>query len=330
MQKETESSCSVFHTNGNITGGWAKNPVFMFNSELYKYRQKIDHRQCFFAESKDCSIFISLEKCGFEFIAKIILRDKKIKGVAADCTVKKFILNKKEMPDLLDSKVLFQDKKTKIALTRKNDSRHIQCRFNNFAGFEDLSIKLTFSKKPGDSLNLSVPFEESAKNFYYKSFSPYILVNGTVEFGENKYEFSNDSGYCDCSSYVLPYRQIYRYLTANCNIDGNDFSLYLGSKLGDNLMGEENCYFSGGNIKKLSKIKFLGSDERIDRIWNFKAGIKAVDVTFKPEIYKNAPVFSKCDKTTVVYGRLYGEFNLIDNEPVILTDVPAQMFFTVI
>lgn len=330
MQKEIDRICSVFNRDGTITGAWSKTPVFEFNYKLYKNQLKIDHRQCFFAENENCSVYISLEKCGIEFIVKIILRDKKINGTVVDCIVKKFFLNKKEIPDLLSEKVYFEDKKIKIALTSQQLLKHIRCQFNDFAGYDNLYLDLTFKRQQSESLNLSVPFEDSDKNFYYKSFAPTIKVSGNIELGENQYNFSDSEGYCDSTSYNLPFRQIYRYVTANCNINGKYFALYFGSKLGDDLVGKENCYFSDGKITKLSKIKFLGTDERIDKIWNFKAGIKAVDVIFKPEFYKDAPVFAKCDKTTIVYGKLYGQFNLINSDSVNLTDVPSQMIFTVI
>ncbi len=330
MQKEIDRICSVFNKDGSITGAWSKTPVFEFNTQLYKNEFKINHRRCFYVENDNCSVYISLEKCGIEFIVKIILRDKKLNGTAVDCIVKKYFIGKKNMPDLLSEKFYFENKRVKIALTSLEFLKHLRCQFDDFAGYDNLYLDLTFTREKGDSLNLSVPFEDSDKNFYYKSFVPAIKTSGNIKFGKNEYNFSQIRGYCDSSSYNLPFRQIYRYVTSTCNINGKDFALYIGSKLGNDLVGEENCYFSDGEIKKLSKIKFLGSDERIDKIWCFKAGIKAVDITFKPEFYKNAPVFSKCDKTTVVYGKLYGEFNLINTEAVNLTEIPAQMIFTVI
>ncbi|MCH5301053.1 MAG: DUF2804 family protein [Ruminococcus sp.] len=330
MQKEIDSICFVFNKDGTITGAWSKTPVFKFNSKLYKNKHKIDHRQCFFAENENCSVYISLEKCGIEFIVKIILRDKKLNGTAVDCIVKKYLLNKKDIPNLLNERVYFEDKKIKIALTSQQSSKHIRCQFNDFAGYDNLYLDLTFIRQQSESLNLSLPFEYSDKNFYYKAFSPMINISGNIKLGDNQYIFSDSTGYCDSTNYNLPFRQIYRCVTANCNINGKDFALYFGSKLGDDLVGEENCYFSDGKIKKLSKIKFLGTDERIDKIWNFKAGIKAVDVIFKPEFYKDTPVFAKCDKTTIVYGKLYGEFNLLNSDSVNLNEIPAQMIFTVI
>ena len=329
MQKEITNPISVFGSGDKINGGWSREPLIKFNSYNYKKENKIDHRQCFFAENDACSFYIALEKTGFEFIVKVIIRDKIIVGTASDCVVKKFILNKSQMPDLLSDKVYFEDKRIKIALTTQDESKHLRCQFNSFSEFDNLYFDFTFTKTKGDHLNLSVPFKNK-KNFYFKSFMPNVEVSGKADFGEKNYSFSKAYGFCDSTSYILPYRQIYKCVTASCNINGKDFALYFGSKLGDDLSGEENLYFYNGKLHKLSKIKFLGSDERIDKPWGFKAGIKAVDVTFKPKTHCLAPIFTKCDKTTVVYGSLYGEFQLLDNEPVILTDVPATMFYTVI
>lgn len=330
MQKEVTAPASVFNQSGCAVGGWAKQPFLNFNTNVYKQKQKIDHRQCFFAENEKCALFLSLEKAGIEFIVKIILRDKSINGIASDCIVKKYIFNKSDIPYLLSDSFLYEEKRLKIAVTAKQKSKHLRCQFNEFANFENLYFDLTFTKQDCHSFQLSVPFEKSNKNFFYKSFTPNMLVTGKGNFGDNIYDFNNASGYCDCSSYVLPYRQIYRCVTSSCKLNGENFALYLGSKLGDDFKGEENCYFFKGNIKKLSKVKFIGSDERIDKIWEFKAGINAVDLIFTPDTYKGAPVFSKCDKTTIVYGTLCGEFNLIDCETVNFANIPAQMIYTVI
>lgn len=330
LQKEIDRLNQVFDQNGHAIGGWAKSPLFTFNDDLFKQKNKINHRQCFYVENKLASLFVLMEKCGGEFIVKVMLRDKEISGTAVDCTIKKCLFSQKDIPDLLDNNIYYEDKKIKIALTSKQNLRHLRCQFNNFAEFGNLYFDLNFVRQKSDSLNLVVPFEELQNKFYYKTFVPNVLVSGNADFEDRHYEFISNNGYCDSSSYVLPYRQIYRYVTASCKINGEDFGLYLGSRLGDDMNGEENCYFSQRNIKKLSKIKFIGTDERIDKIWGFKAGINAVNITFKPEIHREVPVFAKCDKTTIVYGSLFGEFHLIDAEPVILTNVPAQMVFTVI
>ena len=329
LQKEVQNPVTVFRSDGRVKGSWSKNPILKFNTKNYKSAKKIDHRQCYSAENDNCSLYVTLEKAGIEFIVKVVLLDKNTLNTLCDSVVKKYVLSKRKMPDLLSDKILFEDKRVKIAVTTQGENKHLRCQFNNFANRDTLYFDFTFSKKDGESLNLSVPFKNT-KNFYFKGFSPNFSVSGKADLGDKSYILSDAYGYCDSTSYVLPYRQIYKYVTAFCNVNGKDFALYLGSKLGDDLSGEENCYFYNRNIMKLSKIKFLGTDERIDKNWSFKAGINAVDVTFKPKEDYSEPIFTKCDKTTIVYGSLYGEFNLVDNEPVILTDVPAMMFYTVI
>ena len=320
---------SVFRSDGKSKGGWSRKPILRFNINNYPSKKKVDHRHCFFAENEDCSFYIALEKTGIEFIVKVILLDKNNLTTICDSIFKKFVLRKKKMPNMLSDKIFFENDRVKIALSTQGNNKHLRCQFNDFAEGDNLYFDFTFTNYNEESLNLSVPFENN-KNFYYKTFAPYYKVSGKADFGKSTYVFNKDYGYSDSTSYVLPYRQIYKCVTANCNIGGKDFALYFGSKLGDNMSGEENVYFSDGNLFKLSKVKFIGTDERIDKNWNFKAGIKAVDVAFKPKTNYGEPIFTKCDKSTVVYGSLYGELHLLDCEPVILTDVPATMFYTII
>ncbi len=330
MQKEVTNSRPFFTGDGAVLGGWSKSPLFTLNTTGQKAVEKADCHRFFYAESKNCSIFITIEKTAFEFVVKIALRDKELKGTVADCVVKKIFLTNSSIPYLAGNEYEISHKGLNISLNELTDLLNLKCSFQNFAGYGDLFFDLTFRRHQGDSLNLAVPFNQKPKCFYLKSFQPDSTVTGKAELGDKTYDFSNNLGYSHTTLCRLPYRQIYRYVTANCKLDGKNFSLYFGSKLGDDLQGEENCYFTDGNMQKLTKIKFLGSDERIDKIWNFKSGIHAVNITFKPEIYKNSPVFTKCDKTTVVHGSLYGEFALLNSEPVNLTSIPAQMVFTVL
>lgn len=332
MQREIRKPASIFCANRKVTDGFSRIPMFSYNPDQFPYRKKIDQRKCFFAQNTDVSLFLLVEKIGVEFSVKILLRDKKARGCAGGCFVKKYFLGSQNLPKLDRQTITYEHGKIKIAVSNTSDSRHIQCRFEQFAGMDTLRADLTFVKTQKEGLYTAAPVEEKGKTFFYASFIPNMRVSGKMLFGGRKYIFSpeNSSGYCREANYKLPYRQTYKCLACAGTVENAPFSLFIGSRLGDDCYGTENCYFHKGILHKLSRIKISGTEERIDRPWTFNAGIHAVDMTFKPDFEHNAPVFAQCGKTTAVFGKLYGELNILNQPPVSLTEIPAQLLFTVI
>lgn len=332
MQHEIRKPTSTFCANRKVTDGFSRTPMFSYNPEQFPYRKKIDQRQCFFAQNTDVALFILLEKIGIEFSVKVFLRDIKAQGCAGGCFVKKFFLQSQNLPNPDRQNIFYENEKIKLSVQTIADSRKITCTFAQFAGMDTLRADLVFTKTQNESLYTCSPVDEKGKTFFYESFIPNMRVNGKIQFGDKKYLLFSDfsSGYCKETNYKLPYRQKYKCLTSVCSVANAPFSLFMGSRLGDDCYGMENCYFHKGVLHKLSRIKISGTDDRIDRPWSFNAGIHAVDITFKPEFEHNAPVFAQCNKTTAVFGKLYGELNILEQPPVALADVPAQLIFTVI
>ncbi len=329
LLREVLDAQTVLSMPDNKAEGWSRNRVFLVD-ESSRATQNAGFYLCFFAENESCSIFILLEKRRFEFMVKIALRDKVIKGTVSDCFIKNLLFAKSGEYDIWADYLCVNEKNICITVDSRGENTVIDCEFLNFAGYGDLSLDLCLKEQKSDMLNVFTSVDEKPGKFYLKELFPDVTATGVIRLDNEEYQFDNNLGYSYKTCCSLPYRQIYRYVTVNCKTGGKNFSLYLGSRIGDSVKGAENCYFHGGEIKKLSKIKFIGSEERIDKIWNYKGGINAVDLIFKPDFYRDAPVFAKCDKTTIVYGKLHGEFNLINCEKVRVDALPAQMVFTVI
>ena len=118
-------------------------------------------------------------------------------------------------------------------------------------------------------------------------------------------------------------------LSSDCFIDGKRFSLCLASRVGDNRYGNENCFFTDGHLVKLSQINVKSTGGKLDRPWYFKAGYSAVDITFKPFTVKGEAMAAYMDKTTVIFGRLYGELKRVDmDKPLVLDNSQAHIVLT--
>lgn len=333
MQREITETCSVFEENGEVVNaGWARAPVFEYNREMSKTNGRHSERDCYFINNGEVSLYLSVENFGLEFAIKIAVADLKRGGVMSDCVIKKFVLFKNELPETGNKGELFyNDKQIQLQLTNTTDGRFLKCDFIDFGGNKNLYFNIKLKKGEGESLNELAPFERDRKYFYLKRFVPKFTANGIIRVGGLEYSLNENNAiaYFDWTRFSKPRKHRYQRLGADCVINGKRFSLCLASRVGDNRYGNENCFFIDGKLEKLSQINVKGTGGRLDRPWYFTAGISAVDITFKPFTVRGEAMAGAADRTTVVFGRLYGHIKRADyDKPIILDNAQAHMIFT--
>lgn len=333
MQRELTEKCFVFENNGEVmNAGWAKSSVFDYNFEQSKTYRKHCERDCYFINNNEVSLYLSVENLGVEFSIKIAVADLKKGGVISDCVVKKFTLFKKELPEAGNKgEFFYNDKRIQLQLTNTTDGRILKCDFIDFGGLKNLYFNINLKKTNGESLNQLAPFERDRRYFYLKRFAPKFTANGIIRVGGLEYSLNevNSRAYFDWTRFSKPRKHNYQRLSADCIINEKRFSLCLASRVGDNRFGNENCFFTDGNLEKFSQINVKSTNGRLDRPWYFSAGISAVDITFRPFTVKGEPMAAVMDKTTLVFGRLYGQIKRIDYDtPITLDNAQAHMIFT--
>ena len=333
LQNEITKQINVFEDNCEVmNAGWSRNSVFNYNINSSKTKGKHSERDCYFINNGEILLYISVENLGFEFSIKIAVADLKRGGVLSDCVVKRFTLIKNELPEAGNKgELLYTDKKIQLQLTNTVESRFLKCDFIDFGGIKNLYFNINLKKIKGESLNVLAPFERDRKYFYLKRFAPKFVANGIIRVGGTEYslEESNSFAYFDWTRFSKPRKHNYQRISSDCIIDGKRFSLCLASRVGDNRYGNENCFFLDGKLEKLSQINVKSSQGRLDRPWYFRGGISALDITFKPFTVKGSPMVAKMDKTSIVFGRLYGEIKRVDlDTPLILDNAQAHMIFT--
>lgn len=333
MQREITKNCTVFEDNGEVmNAGWSRTPVFEYNSEQSKTSGKHSERDCYFINNNEVSLYLSVENLGLEFSIKIAVADLKKGGVISDCIVKKFMFFKNELPEAGNKgELLYTDKRIQLQLTNTTDGRFLKCDFIDFGGLKNLYFNINLKKINGESLNELAPFERDRRYFYLKRFVPKFTANGIIRVGGLEYSLNeiNSRAYFDWTRFSKPRKHNYQRLSSDCIINGKRFSLCLASRVGDNRFGNENCFFVDGKLEKLSQINVKGTNGRLDRPWYFTAGISAVDITFRPFTVKGEPMAAVMDKTTVIFGRLFGNIKRVDyDSPIVLDNAQAHMVFT--
>ena len=333
MQHEITEKHNVFEENGEVMcAGWARTPVFEYNSEQSKTSGKHSERDCYFISNTEVSLYLSVENLGMEFAVKIAVADLKRGGVIYDCVVKKFVFSKNELPESGSlGELLYTDKRLQLQLTNTPNGRFLKCDFIDFGGIKNLYFNINLKKTAGESLNEIAPFERDRKYFYLKRFVPKFVAGGIIRVGGMEYSLNETTTntYFDWTRFSKPRKHNYQRLSSDCFIDGKRFSLCLASRVGDNRYGNENCFFTDGHLVKLSQINVKSTGGKLDRPWYFKAGYSAVDITFKPFTVKGEAMAAYMDKTTVIFGRLYGELKRVDmDKPLVLDNSQAHIVLT--
>ena len=333
MQREITKPCYVFEKSGEVMqAGWSKRSVFVYNSRQSSTAGHHGERDCYFINNGEVSLYISVEKSGFEFAIKIAVADLRRGGVISDCVVKKLNFKRIDLPEEGNKgELLYTDKRIQLQLTNSIDGRILKCDFIDFGGIKNLYFNIFLTKIKGESLNELAPFERNRKYFYLKRFVPKYIAQGVIRVGGLEYALNpnNSRAYFDWTRYSKPRKHNYQRLGADCMIDGKRFSLCLASRVGDNRFGNENSFFSDGHLYKLPQVNVKGTTKRIGRPVYFSDDDGILDITFKPFTVKGSAMSADMDKTSVIFGRLYGTIKTGEQKnPIVLDNSQAHLIFS--
>ena len=333
LQREICSPCNIFEENGKVMqAGWARTPVFIRNEEQSKSLSRHCEREVFFVNNSEVSLYLAVENYAREFAIKIAVADLLHGGVISDYVRKKTHFTRYTLPNgETGGRFDYEDKDIRFILSDTVNGRLLQCAFSGFGGSHPFACKLTLRADATESLNEIAPFERNRKYFYFKQYDPGYTALGTIKVGSREYSLNENTtrAYLDKTHFFKPREHNYQRLSADCTLGGNRFSLNLASRVGDNRYGNENCFFYGGKLEKLSQISIKGTQNRIDRPYYFRGGVTAVDIMFKPFTVQGKAMRADMGSTTVVFGRLYGRINRVDyDKPLELDNAQAHMIFS--
>ena len=332
LQHEVLNKCAVFAPDGEVKrAGWARKPVFEYNKEASRTNGKHGERDCYFVNSGEASLFLSVENYGLEFSVHIAVADLKRGGVISDCILKKWNLIKNELPyDSDNGEFLYSDKRLQLQLTHTPQGRIIKGDFIDFANSVNLYFNLTLKNIMGDTLQVLAPFERNRRYFYLKSFAPKFVAGGIIRVGGMEYSLNENTcrAYFDSTRFFKPFRHKYFRLSADSPVNGRRVSLCLASRIGDNRYGNENCFFTDGALHKLAGVAMKGN-KRLDRPFFFNTADRALDVTFKPFTVGGKAMAAAMLDTTVIFGKLYGKIHHRElREPLVIDNMPAHLIFS--
>lgn len=331
MQKVVEDTKKVFDEKGEVNfGGWSRSPLFEYNKDAYQAQSKLQEKDCYYISSNDMGFYISVETQGSELAICLALADFKTGDTAKDFINRKLLLDPQRLPESGSlGEFSYKDKSIALTLTNTVEGRYIKCDFIDFDNYKNLYVKVLVKKQDGESMNVVAPFEKFPKCFYLKRFVPKFTATGVVRLGGTDYNLdeSNSFVYFDWSRYCLPRHQKFQAMSGISEVGGRRFAINLASKVGNNKNGSENCFFIDNKLYKIGRIKVGGDEKDLTKHWFFRTADGSVNLTFTPDARDNKPVLCKCDRLTILFGKLNGELTVPDSGQFTIKDKNAHMIF---
>jgi hypothetical protein len=201
-----------------------------------------------------------------------------------------------------DHVICYDKKAGKICFTVKGNTRHLYCKW------EDFEADITLSRQNQNSLVINVPFDESAKAFYYNHKINCMEAEGTVTYGDKRYCFSSEDsfGLLDWGRGVWPFHNEWYWSNGSGYIDHKIFGFNLGCGFGNTGSATENILFYGDSTHKLGEVVFERGTEYMQP-WNIYDMEGRLNLTLTPS-------YDRTTKTKLLWvdnccHQMFGEFN---------------------
>lgn len=333
MQREITAEQKIFDENGTVSiAGWSRADILEYNRNESKISGRHKGIDSYYIGNKEITLYISIESHRKEMRINTTIADIRRGGIISNTAEKRNAIRRVRIDNIdEESTTEYIDNGTIIKISRSKGRVELIGEYEAFGGKQSLEYKIELNEICGDSLNQISPFERDRRYFYMKRFSPKYTASGIIKLGQHEYELSERStcGYSDYTRLAKPRKHQYQRLTTDSIINGKRVTICLANRVGDNRYGNENSFFINGKITKLSQINVKSSGGRLDRPWYFRAGISAVDITFKPYTVKGEAMIGNMEQSKIIYGKLYGQIKHSDYaEPIILDNAQAHMILS--
>ena len=175
-----------------------------------------------------------------------------------------------------------------------------------------------------DSMNITIPWENSKKAFYYNHKCNCMSAEGYMEFNGRRYEFHPETDFAtlDWGRGVWPYDNSWFWSNGNGIIDGKTFGFNLGYGFGDNSAATENILYYDGVGHKLDDVFFEIPEDSFLDTWEFTSSDGRFEADFKPIMDRKAKLSAGIVSSDQhqVFGRMNGKAILDDGTVLELKD----------
>jgi len=202
----------------------------------------------------------------------------------------------------------------------KGNVRTLFCRCGDF----EANISLT--RKNDNAIVINIPFDQSAKQFYYNHKINCMTAQGSVKCGDREYNFSPEDsfGLLDWGRGVWPFSNEWFWSNGTGIVDGEIFGFNLGCGFGNTSAATENMLFYKNAAHKLGKVSITHEADFM-KPWRLTDEDKRLDFSL-------TPMYDRTTKDKVLFidnccHQVFGLFNgsvvLDDGSRLVIENLPA-------
>lgn len=190
--------------------------------------------------------------------------------------------------------IAVKHKNCDIRFIHDGKTRKLYCHMPNFDNGTPVTIDLTLSEEPKESMVIATPFDKNKKAFYFNQKIVGFKAEGTVIVGEEEIKFNkkNSLALLDWGRGVWTYKNTWYWGAGMQNIDGKLFGFNIGYGFGNTEKATENMLFYDGVAHKLEDVTFniptLDGKDDFMSPWTFTSSDKRFEMEFTPIIDRHS------------------------------------------
>jgi len=284
----TESSALLDENGYLIQKGWAKQLILNYDRKAIQgwgSSLRVKEWDCYEIMNSEFGLSLIIADVGYFGMATVTLLDFKEKKVYPGLGLKLFTRGKLNLPPSANEGDSFFEKgNSKLSFVRNGDRLLLSVDLPHF-NKRGIKGEITLYKNPNqDTMVNVIPFKNK-RHFVYVQKANCMPAEGTVHFGDAKYEFSqtNNSFAClDWSRGVFPYRTTWYWGSASSLCKGKPFGFNLDYGFGDESVSSKNMILYDGVGHKLDQITFHFDRNDWMKPWTFTSNDGRFEMALEP------------------------------------------------
>lgn len=218
--------------------------------------------------------------------------------------------------------ILVKTNQVEFKFLHEKEKKHLVVEYKNFDDRKNLSVDITLTEEPKDSMVIATPFKDKPKAFYYNQKIIGFKATGVVKYGDETILLGEDTlGLLDWGRGVWTYKNTWYWGAITGVVNGKIFGINMGYGFGDTSNASENMAFYDGVSTKLDQVEFVIPKTKKGKYdylmpWKITSNDGAVDMTFAPILNRHSDtnLLVLRSNQNQVFGKFTGTVKLKSGE----------------
>ena len=314
-----------------IRAGYARQPYLKYQRRFIKAKKsRIKEWDYYLIYNNKGAVALTVDDNGYMGMLSASVINFENATETTKSKIKWFTYGKMNLPESsIKGDVNYEDKKIQASfkIDPKTKNREIKYFWKNFKDKKDLSVSITLTDEPKESMNIATPFEKP-KHFYYNRKIIGFKASGKVMLGEDVVlDFGDEAyGLLDWGRGVWTYKNTWIWGALMMEVEGHMLGVNLGYGFGDPRFATENMAFYDGIATKLENINVDFNTKNGKDDYNSAMEVTSSDgrfnAIFTPLIdrYANTDLIVLGSCQHQVFGLFNGSVTLQNGEVIPITN----------